>query len=487
METLSEMLAAVVKDFAGRKAIVDGDRVLTYDALGKLVAALSARLYQLGVRPGDRVALFMPNGADFVISYFAAAAVGAIVVPLNHGYQKTELRYFLDITASSLLITCRGLEALSKDVLSAMPKPCELIKVEDQSATAPPLPEVKVAPASPAMYQFSSGSTGTPKRIARTHAQLLLELASLMETLGTTQEDRFLGVAPFSHVNGLMRTMLTSIRAGASLYPLPEYERRAVAAAIEDHHLSVFIGIPFMFIMLAKANFRRRPDLSSLRLSVSASAAMPARRNHEFHERFGFYVRQLYGSTETGSISVNLDQDIAGSLESVGRPLAGVDVELIGEDGKIAELGALAELAIRSPFAIKSYDGMVDQAAFKDGYFFSGDLGRRGEQGLLYLVGRKKFFINRGGYKIDPREVEEVLESHPAVEEAVVVGLPTPYGDEKVKAVVVLRGQCTEEELVLFCGGKIADFKIPSLVEFRDTLPKTPTGKVQRRMLIEAG
>src|ERR1017187_5362232 len=179
MKTLGEMLAAVVKDNVDRVAIVDGDRVLRYDALGNQVAELSARLYHLGIRQGDRVALFLPNGADFVISYFAAAALGAIIVPLNSGYQKTELRHFLEITAASLLLGCRELEALSKEVLSAMPKPCELVAVEDHVA-APPFPKVEVDPGSPAMYQFSSGSTGTPKRIARTHTQLLLELESLI-------------------------------------------------------------------------------------------------------------------------------------------------------------------------------------------------------------------------------------------------------------------------------------------------------------------
>jgi long-chain acyl-CoA synthetase len=484
MKTLFEMFTAVVKDNHDHIAIVDGDRVLNYGALGERVVALAGLLYQRGIRKGDRVALFLPNGADFVISYFATAALGATIVPLNHGYQKNELRYFLEITAAYIVLTSHTLEALSREVLATMKKPCELEIVDDQRI-GPPFPEVDVDRDSAAMYQFSSGSTGTPKRIARTHAQLLLELDSLISTFAITRNDRFLGVAPFSHVNGLMRTMLTCIRAGASLYPLPEYERRAVASAIETHQLSVFIGIPFMFIMLAKSNFRVRPDLSSLRICVSASAAMPARYNREFHQTFGLYVRQLYGSTETGSISVNLAPDIAGSLDSVGEPLAGVEVDLIDENGNVAQPGALAELAVRSPFAIQSYDGLSDQSAFKDGYFFSGDLGRRDGRGLLYLVGRKKFFINRGGYKVDPREVEELLESHPAVEEAVVIGLPSPYGDEKVKAVVVLRGSCTEEELVLFCGGKIADFKIPSLVEFRDALPKTPTGKVQRKMLIE--
>ena len=484
MKTLGEMLTVVVRENPDRIAIVDGDQVLTYSALGSRVATLSRRLYQLGIRKGDRVALFLPNGADFVVGYFAATTVGAIIVPLNHGYQTTELRHFLEITTASMLVTCHSFEALAREVVSSIERRVEIVMVEDHS-DAPAFPEVVVDPNRPAMYQFSSGSTGTPKRIARTHAQLLLELDSLISTLGINPEDRFLGVAPFSHVNGLMRTMLSSMRAGASLYPLPEYERRAVASAIETHRLTVFIGIPFMFIMLAKSNFRTPPDLSSLRICISASAAMPAKYNREFHQSFGCYVRQLYGSTETGSISVNLDEDIEGSLESIGRPLAGVEVELLDDEGKTAAPGALAELAIRSPFAITAYDGLPDQSSFRDGYFLSGDLGTRDSSGRLYLAGRKKFFINRGGYKIDPREVEEVLEQHPAVEEAIVVGLPSPYGDEKVKAVVVPRGSCTEEELVIFCGGKIADFKIPSLVEFRDTLPKTPTGKILRRMLIE--
>lgn len=484
MKTLREMLDATVAAHRDKLAIVEGGRALSYGELGTEVDALSSRLHQRGVRCGDRVAVFLRNGADFVIGYFAAASLGAIVVPLNPGYQKNELRHFIDATSASVIFTCDSLHELAKEVTAASSTRCELMLVGDR-AKAPPAPPIEVDENSPAMYQFSSGSTGIPKRIARTHAQLRLELDSLLATLGIKSDDRFLGVAPFSHVNGLMRTMLTSIRAGATLYPLPDYERRAVAAAIEEHRLTVFIGIPFMFIMLAKANFRRPPDLSSLRLCISASAAMPARRNQEFQERFGFFVRQLYGSTETGSISVNLDSDIADSLESVGKPLAGVEVELFDENGKLARSGELAEFAIKSPFAIRSYDGFSDQSSFKDGYFFSGDLGRRDSSDALYLVGRKKFFINRGGYKVDPREIEELLESHPAVEEAVVVGLPTPYGDEKIKAVVVARGSCTEEELVMFCGGRIADFKVPSLIEFRDSLPKTPTGKVQRKVLIQ--
>jgi len=193
-------------------------------------------------------------------------------------------------------------------------------------------------------------------------------------------------------------------------------------------------------------------------------------------------LSQLYGSTETGTISVNLSTEIERSLDSVGKPIAEVEVQVYGENGQQAQVDEVGEIAVKSPAAIRSYEGSEEPAreSFRDGYFFTGDLGRRDQDGLLYLVGRKKFLINKGGYKINPLEIEALLETHPKVEEAVVVGLPTSFGDEKVKAVVVLSGPCTEKDIIEHCRGRVADFKIPSLIEFREALPKTATGKIRR-------
>lgn len=492
MKTLLEMFATVVKQNSGRTAVVDGSEIVSYEVLEKKINSLAAKLYDMGVRQGERVAILLPNGLDFVRSYFAIVTLGAIVVPLNDHYQESELLYFLEECGVSLLITSRGFAELCRQVLSIHRSPCKLFfvedGVEDLEEEVGLLGDIKIEvyPDSPVMYQFSSGSTGRPKRIARTHANLLFELDSFNQTLSITNEDRFLGVAPFSHVNGLMRSMMASIRAGATLYPLPKFERRTVAEAIEKYRITIFIAVPFMFSMLAKANFRRRPDLSSLRLCVSASAPMPKKLNQEFYNNFGIYVRQLYGSTETGTISVNLNSNIEESLESVGTPIRGVEVEVFTEEGKVANVGEIGEFAVKSPAAIMGYEGLdeVNKEVFRDDYFFTGDLGRRDEDGLLYLVGRKKLFINKGGYKINPQEIEELLESHPKVEEAVVIGVPTSYGDEKVKAVIVSKASCTEEEIIEYCRGKIADFKIPSVLEFKDSLPKSPTGKIRRKMLM---
>ena len=491
MRTLRDMLVAVARQHAGRTAIVEGGTAVSYAELESRIACLAATLRDAGIRRGHRVALLLPNGVGFVTSYFAVVVVGAIAVPLNDHYQRTELHSFLTESGASCLITSLGFARLCDSVLSSFETPCTLLFVEDHKKACGRQVlslgdfEADIDPNAPAMYQFSSGSTGRPKRIGRTHANLLFELDSLIHALDITNEDRFLGVAPFSHVNGLMRSMMASLRSGATLYPLAKFERQAVVDVIERHRLSVFVAVPFMFGMLAKATFRRQADFSSLRLCVSASAPLPAGLNRLFHEKFGIYVRQLYGSTETGTISVNVSPDIEGSLESVGIPIGGVQVEVFTEDGRMAHAGEMGEFAVKSAAAIRGYDGPdpASEEAFRNGYFLTGDLGRKDKDGLLYLMGRKKLFINKGGYKINPREIEELLESHPKVEEAAVVGQPTQYGDERVKAVIVPRASCGAEEIVEYCRGKIADFKIPSVVEFRESLPKSPTGKIRRMML----
>jgi long-chain acyl-CoA synthetase len=487
VKTLIEILATVAAQNSSRIAVVEGEAAVSYSDLEKAIVSLAAQLAELGIRPGDRVAILLPNGSEFITSYFAIVLVRGIVVPLNEQYQQSELSHFLKETGASLIITSQPFANLCQQVVRSNESPCRIFLIGDrtQASVAVTLGSFTADPDAPVMYQFSSGSTGRPKRIARTHRNLVFELNSLVRTLALTREDRFLGVTPFSHVNGLMRSMMASLRAGATLYPVPKFERQAIAEMIEKRRISVFIGVPFMFGALAKSNFRRRPDFSSLRLCVSASAPMPLKLNRQFHEKLGVHVRQLYGSTETGTISVDLSTGIERSLESVGKPIAGVEVDVYADNGQPAQVNEIGEIAVKSPAAIESYDGCdaLNQGSFRNGYFFTGDVGRRDPDGLLYLTGRKKLFINKGGYKINPREIEQLLETHPKVEEAVVVGLPTPFGDERVKAMVVLNAPCAEQEIIEHCRGRIADFKVPSLVEFRERFPKSPTGKIRRSLL----
>jgi len=496
MKSLSHMLEAAARYNPHTAAIIDGERKLTYLSLLHRVNSLADWLRSLGVKQGVSVALLLPNGPEFVRSFFAIAELGAIIVPLNTHYQLNELTYFLSDCKASVLITHKEFEDLCRRVLADLRDPCDLLVLDEAAIWEPvhALPEEKQRVISvhaggnhsdeKVIYQYSSGSTGRPKRIARTHTNLIFELNGMAKTLRLSSEDKFLGVVPFSHVNGLVRSMLASMSVGATLVPLKEFKRQKVAKTIQQERITVFIGVPFMFSILAETNFREPIDFSSLRLCISASAPMPIAANRRFCEKYGFYVRQLYGSTETGSISVNMGEEIENSLESVGFPIDGVELAVLRDDGTLSKVNETGEVAVKSPAAITSYHSSPEEAEpFRDGYFFTGDLGRIDQHGYLYLVGRKKFFINKGGYKINPWEIETLLENHPKVKEVVVIGVPTPYADERVKAVIVPRRPCLEEDIINYCRGKIADYKIPSLIEFCQNLPKSPTGKLLRKKL----
>ncbi len=487
MHTLPTLFAHITKTYASRLALVSNEHALTFDDLRLRAYTLAAELQRRNIRVGDRVGILFRNSAEFVIAYWAVLNMGALAVPLNDHYQHNEILYFIDACELKMILTDESFRALCETVLPQTKTRCELLLRETWDTFAldtnwqPPA----LDPIAPVMFQFSSGSTGKPKRIARTHTQILWELDALVNTLQLKSNDRFLGVAPFSHVNGLMRTMLASFRAGATLFPVAQFERHRVAELIEREQLSIFIAVPFMFITLAQTRFEQAPNFSSLRLCVSASAPLPTKYNREFHSKFGSYVRQLYGSTETGTMSVNLADEIETTLDSVGAPLEEISFAIVDDAARRVETGCVGQVIVSSPCAIRGYDDLPELIAevFRDGFFYTGDLGKLDARGNLYLQGRLKFLINKSGFKIDPREVEEVLEAHPSIEEVAVVGVVTAYGDEKVKAVVVRRNACTEVELAEFCRGKIADFKIPSAFEFRDEMPKSPTGKLRRALL----
>jgi long-chain acyl-CoA synthetase len=474
--TLPEMLETVASAHAGRIALAGAGGRLTYGQLHETVVALADRLGALGVGRGALVALLLPNGPDFVAGFFAVARRGGIVLPLNDRYRDTELAYYLADARPSLLVTTPALEALCRRVIAAADHRCELLVLDatrgpGAPAPAPPSGPAAVVPDDPVLCLYSSGSTGAPKRIVRTHANLRFELARLADVLDLRAGDRFLGVVPFSHVNGLVRSMLAALGVGATLAPLAEFKRREAAATIERERITVIVAVPFVFRILAETSFPSPVDLSSLRLCVSASAPLPPAAGRAFHARYGVLVRQLYGSTETGTIAVNAGADVEDTLDSVGLPLPGVEVRILRDDGSPAGVDEPGEVAVKSP------------AAATGAFLSTGDVGRIDGRGYLRLLGRKTFFINRGGYKVNPWEIETLIQGHPKVDDVAVVGLATASGDEVVKAVIASRASCSAEEIIEFCRGRIADFKVPSVIEFRTRLPRGPTGKVLRQEL----
>ena len=344
---------------------------------------------------------------------------------------------------------------------------------------------MRTADSAPLIQQYTSGSTGDPKRVVRTHSALHLELETLRTTFQTGEADRFLGVAPFSHVNGLVRTMMSSLYAGATLYPVAEFKRREILDLVTRERITFFGAVPQIFSILSQTPARSEVDLSALRIVFSSSAPLHPADSRRFHERYGIAVRQLYGSTETGTISFNRDPAPESSFESVGVPIDGVRVEVLDEKGQAVAPGVEGELSIASPFAASGYldNEAATRGSFRGGAYFSGDLGTKDARGYLALTGRKTLVINRGGFKVNPQEVEAAIKEHPKVADVAVFAAKSPQGDELVCAVIVSSEACTTEEILAHCQQRIADYKIPARIEFRDALPKSATGKILRTKL----
>jgi long-chain acyl-CoA synthetase len=444
-------------------ALVYGDERISYAELVDRVERLADGLARRGIRAGDAVALLLPNGPGYVASFFALAGLGAVAVPLNPQFKRDELEFCFRRSGVRAVICDDIARPLCAEGLS----PDDLIAAGDPVALAPRGPDEAL------MQQYSSGSTGRPKRLVRTHGQCWAEAHSYT---WVGPQDRILCAVPLFHTYGLGCCLLTAVRNAATLVLMEEphpflLTRGRALDLLEREAITVFPGVPFNFRLLADAG--RDADLSALRLCFSAGTALARETFDAFLARLGVPVRQLYGCTEAGTLTANLDPDPVATFASVGAPVGDVRVQTV--DG---------EVVVSSPALTRGYADIGGEA-FRDGWFSTGDLGRLDDDGRLYITGRKKLLIEVAGHKVDPVEVEDVVISHPDVRDAVVVGVNGgPEGEERVKAVVVMDGGPSDRELIRFCGERLAAFKVPQIVERRDEIPKSPLGKVLRKYLL---
>jgi long-chain acyl-CoA synthetase len=480
-------------------ALVYRDQRITFAELVQRIERLASGLSRRGVGPGDAVALVLPDDPWFVASFHAIAALGAVVVPLNPALKQAELEFSFRSAGVRAVISDERAAGVCERIAAGLGGEVEVIcssVAHGQAHTLDALLDEGSAerltprPAEePFLNQFSSGSMGRPKRVVRTHAQGVAE-GALYHSLGLTPEDRIFSAVPLFSSWGMGSCLLAAAASGSSIVILEDphpflLKRRRVLELIEAERATVFPGVPFFFRLLAEAP--AGADLSSLRLCFSAGTALPRVTFEAFGERFGVLIRQLYGSTETGMIAANMSDDPLATFESVGEPLDGVRVEIVDDDGDALASGEIGEVTVASPAASNGYAD-ADEAnseAFRDGRYFTGDLGQLDDDGLLCLEGRKKLLIEVGGYKVDPIEVQDVILAHPAVSEAIVLGVASDAeGEETVKAVVVPAEDCEESELISFCHERLANFKVPRTVEFRDEIPTSPLGKILRKYLV---
>ena len=443
---------------ARSSSLIFGDERIGADELWERVGRLAGGLAARGVGPGDRVALLLLNGPAIATSFLAIAQLGAVVVPLNPQFKRAELEFCYRDADVHLVID-------DEQEVARL--------IEDHSGRAP-------EPRSPdedALLAYSAGCTGHPKRVPRTAGQLWWEADTVAATMGLTPEDTIFCSIPMFHAYGLGCCFLAALSSGADLVIADPHKplalaREEVLRLIEREQVTVFPAVPYVFRALAEGGIAA--DLSSVRLCFSAGNALPRSTFDAFERAFGVPIRQLYGLTETGAVTVNVDDDPWATAASVGRPLAGIEVEVLDDAGHALDNGRIGDITVRSPGMTREYGEP----------FATGDRGRIDEEGRLVITGRRKVLIDVRGDKVDPIEVEDVLAVHPRVRDVVVVGAPSGIeGEELIKAVVVGENGCGERELIRFCRERLANYKVPHLVEFRDEIPRS-SGKVLRKYLV---
>ncbi len=508
-ETIGENLERTVARFGDRDALVvrHQDVRLTYEELNAQVDALARGLLGAGLRKGDRVGIWAPNRAEWVLTQFATAKAGIILVNVNPAYRTTELRYALDQSGCRMLVAARAFKtsdyaAMIEEVRGDLPELERVVLLgspEWDALTAGDGPEPDLGALDsddPINIQYTSGTTGFPKGATLSHHNILNNAFFVSEGCGHDEHDRVCIPVPFYHCFGMVMGNLGCTTHGAAMVvPEAAFEPEAVLAAVQEERCTSLYGVPTMFI--AELNHPRFAefDLSSLRTGIMAGSPCPIEVMKQVIERMHMdEVTICYGMTETSPVST---QTAAGdSLEkrtqTVGRVHPHLEVKLVDPaTGATVERGDPGELLTRGYSVMAGYWNDPDrtaEAVDAHGWMHTGDLATMDEDGYLNIVGRSKDMVIRGGENIYPREVEEFLHTHPDVLEAAVIGVPDDRYGEELMAWIRLRegASLSEDDVRSFCEGKIAHFKRPRYVKFVDELPMTVTGKVQKYKMREA-
>jgi long-chain acyl-CoA synthetase len=499
------------------------DGRITYRELDQLTDAFAAGLADSGFTKGDRVALYLQNVPQFVIAQIGTWKAGGIAVSINPMNRERELELLLtdsgarvlvclqglyrDVAASVIgntgvqtVITTSELEYQTRNdarVFAGIERiPCEgtldLAELLARFAGHAP-PVVSLAPEDVAFLTYTSGTTGPPKGAMTTHRNVVFNAQTYRDWIGIGPNDVVLGVAPLFHITGLVGHIAISLLTGARLVLMYRLDPALTIETVEAERVTFTVGSITVFIALMNVPDVDKDALASLTKIYSGGAPIPPSTVKAFQSAFGHYIHNIYGLTETTSPShavpfgAEAPVDEASGALSVGVPVYNTVVRIVGDAGQDLPAGEIGELVTTGPQVVAGYWNKPDEsaAALSGGSLRTGDVGYMDERGWFYIVDRKKDQINAGGYKVWPREVEDVLYEHEAVREAAVVGVPDPYRGETVKAFVSLRpgASLTEEELIAFAKERMAAYKYPRQIEFLDEIPKTVTGKLLRREL----
>ena len=536
--TLPQLLEQTAAKSPGHPALRYFGAKISYGQLLDHVDRLAAGLQAMGAKPGDRVALLMPNCPQFVISFFGAMRAGAIVTATSAMYTPREITHQWNDAGATVVIADRRLYPVIKAALPQLnsvrhiiltgarqyyPRPfqefCARLN-SDRSAKPPtrskPGSTKAAQPTEPALHewetllrispeprpsgltpsdiaclQYTGGTTGTSKGAMLTHANLVINAyqASQLLTQGGNGKEVMIAALPMFHIFAMTCVMISSVELGGTVVILPRFELRAALNAIRKYRPTMFHGVPTMYVAFNGVPGVERYGFNSLRMCMSGGAALPAEVRQKFEALTGGKLVEGYGLTETSPVTHVNPPEGSPKVASIGLPIPDTEARIVDLETGTREMpvGETGEITIRGPQVMKGYWNKPEETALvlRDGWLYTGDIAKKDADGYFYIVDRKKDMIIAGGYNIYPREVEEVLFECPKIQEAAVVGVPDPYRGETVKAFVVLKAgiTATAEEVIAFCRERMAGYKVPRVVVFRDSLPKSGVGKYLRREL----
>ncbi|MFN3534998.1 MAG: long-chain-fatty-acid--CoA ligase [Desulfatiglandales bacterium] len=473
------------------------DRELDYKTLNELVGRFAMGLKKLGFGQGDRCVLMLQNCPEFVIAYYAIARLRGIVIPVNFLFKVHELKHIFDDSKPKAFIGMHPFLDEAISVLRELPhvKLKVALNLKNQEGF---IDYSSVFDSEPAKIEeasddetfailYTSGTTGVPKGAQLTHGSLSSNAITVAEMRQTDPEDIVLGVLPLYHVYGQTSAMNSSIYLGLTIHLFRQFDPDQVLGAVEAYRSTILIAVPTMFNRLLIKVEGRGLKRSSIRYCVSGGASLPVEILQRFQERFQTVIYEGYGLTESSPVCIENPFGKKTKPGSIGLPIPGFEAKIVDESGKEVKSGEIGELIVKGPGVMKGYLNREKETkeTIVDGWLHTGDMAYKDQDGYIFIVDRKKDMIIRGGYNVYPREIEEILFSHPSVLEAAVYGVPHPDLGEEVAADVILKQKITHQELIEYVKAKVAPYKYPRIINIVEELPKSHTGKVLKKDLRE--
>ncbi|MDQ3522715.1 MAG: AMP-binding protein [Gemmatimonadota bacterium] len=490
--SVADALALFAADDPERPLVLLGHQRLSLGEVDAQAGALAGAMSGLGIGAGERIALVLPNGPEFVLALFAAAKLGATVVPLNPRYTPTELQSLLRHSEAAVVFAGGPLEGLR----GALPELRHVVTLSNGAGTisfaellsqSGQAPRVEVDPQEPFAILYTSGMSGQPKGVVLSHTNVLASALGTVDAIGLRGDDVVFGVGALFNSFGLVPGLLGTLLAGASLVLHDGEEPARALDILEREKVTVHHGIPTSFILELREPGLRERKLGQLRTGIVAGAPISEELVVRIQQTLVPGIRVGYGLTETGPLIAvtSPDDPPHQQISTVGRPLPGNEVRVLDPEGAVLPEESVGEIVVRGPGVMSGYfrePGETALAFTEDGFFRTGDLGMVDDEGFLHVLARRKEIIIRGGYNIYPREVEDRLHVHPAVLDVAVVGVPNEVlGEVACACIVPVEGAVvTGPEILDFCRETLADYKVPDLVRFLDALPTTGSGKARR-------